>query len=1166
MAFQSAEAMRLRERILASGTASASLIALAADPDTWVDLHLASLEEAGLLRADSEIPPIREQQNIQSLVSTLATGILFGPVGEEIRSSGELPDFFDQLERWYGEDGQGLSPLDLGLEGLHGPGRDHRMNDAYHLDVPVPALADFEDYDLGFSRETRFQDFRVFVPWVGFEDRGAGLPPDFQVTGEGLSGSIAPVDGEDFQVLDFTEFYEQSGVAGRLASLTGPITIESGGYVPVGAPLPYSVDFRTDSEAAGFVHELRVLSELDENLDVSTFQLGDIQIGDIQVHIPDGRGTFQSDFDFSEAKGFNLRVSGGIDPSTRTASWLIQAIDPLTGAVLEDAERGLLPANDARGSGAGFVSYSVEVKRDAQTGAEVSAQARVLFDSVDNALPQDTLVVTHRVDAAAPTSEISATRISDLLDDYRVEWNVSDDEAGSGFRHVTLYVATDGGDFEIWRSRVADASGSGVFQGEAGHSYEFLALASDQAGNVELPDFGISAPSDGASVDLGGTPTVPGTTPPNFGSAPAPDPAPASNALFAQAEQQVPNTDAGTRPSEFDFALNPFRAEAFATGFASSGAGIGPMAIAEGPDARVYVSGGADRSEVFRFDHFGGNASDAWAHFDEPIYAMAFDVVGNLWATTGGGALLQIDAASGEVVNRFGDGLTLAVAVEPATGLVYVSSGMGVEIFDPATQSFSHYSRDLDLRVGSLAFANDGSLWAVTWPDRHQVVRFNERARVEVMLEFASDVDSIAFGGADTLLADLLFVSHNTGERLADGGAVAGSELTMVDLVTLRRVALADGGSRGDGVATTGDGRVLLSQSRQVDVLSPIVAPAVIATTPVDGAFAALPVPHVTVQFSQDMLTGDPAAPDSVLNPALYSLTGLVSGASSIRSIVYDSATRTAILTVNALAEDVYRLEIDGALSSALGQPLGVDHVVGFRTVADLSAETEIAFSGSRIDRANGTVSYEVSVTNTGSAALVLPLMLVLDPPGGFQGAPSGTVGQTPEGAWLIALDGGPSSSVRLQPGETTSGHTVSVTNPEDARASFDASVSATAVPNTPPVFTSSPVLDGAVGGAYVYPAAAVDADAESVVFWLHTGPEGMAVDPVTGLVSWVPSANDDAETVVVLQAYDAGGGVATQEFTIAVVGGNHAPSFGDLPAVVGVAEGGAIELVSTLR
>src|SRR3546814_4793583 len=71
-------------------------------------------------------------------------------------------------------------------------------------------------------------------------------------------------------------------------------------------------------------------------------------------------------------------------------------------------------------------------------------------------------------------------------------------------------------------------SDSLVFEGGAGKTYEFLALATDVAGNREVPKPGVNAVSDGADVNLGATPTVPGTTPPNFGQAPAPSPTPRS--------------------------------------------------------------------------------------------------------------------------------------------------------------------------------------------------------------------------------------------------------------------------------------------------------------------------------------------------------------------------------------------------------------------------------------------------------------------------------------------------------------------------------------------------------------------------------------------------------------------------------------------------------------
>src|SRR5262249_8036107 len=151
----------------------------------------------------------------------------------------------------------------------------------------------------------------------------------------------------------------------------------------------------------------------------------------------------------------------------------------------------------------------------------------------------------------------------------------------------------------------------------------------------------------------------------------------------------------------------------------------------------------------------------------------------------------------------FGDGLTQALAADPATGKIYVSSGNGVEVFDPAAGTFKHFS---DVRVGNLAFAPDGTLWGATWPSRGTVIRFDAKGKAQGVLRFATPADSIAFGAPGSTLAGLLFVSHNAGPR-PDQGA----ELTMVDLATLQRVAVATGGTRGDVVRTTPDGRVLLS-------------------------------------------------------------------------------------------------------------------------------------------------------------------------------------------------------------------------------------------------------------------------------------------------------------------------------------------------------------------
>src|SRR3546814_4363718 len=90
VAFQTGQAKGLRDAILAAADAPPSLLALAASETQWTDLYLAALEEAGLLRPDGEVPPIRTQPHIVSLMATLAAGILYGPAGSDIRSDGDL--------------------------------------------------------------------------------------------------------------------------------------------------------------------------------------------------------------------------------------------------------------------------------------------------------------------------------------------------------------------------------------------------------------------------------------------------------------------------------------------------------------------------------------------------------------------------------------------------------------------------------------------------------------------------------------------------------------------------------------------------------------------------------------------------------------------------------------------------------------------------------------------------------------------------------------------------------------------------------------------------------------------------------------------------------------------------------------------------------------------
>lgn len=397
------------------------------------------------------------------------------------------------------------------------------------------------------------------------------------------------------------------------------------------------------------------------------------------------------------------------------------------------------------------------------------------------------------------------------------------------------------------------------------------------------------------------------------------------------------------------------------------------MAIALLEDGSVLASGGANRGSLYKFSNTGGTANIPIATLPYPIFDLAFDKGGNLWATTGGGPLLQLNPQTGEIENQYGDSITQSLAIQPQTGEIYVSSGKGIEIFNSVTKTFSQYS---DIRVGNIAFAPDGKLWATSWPVRGDLIRFDEKNQPQRMLHFDNGVDSLAFGKADTALAGLLFVSSNNGE------------LTMVDLATLRHVAVATGGSRGDTIETTSDGRVLLSQSNQIDVLRLVQAPHVIGTNPPADATIALPSGTIAVSFDSDMFVGDPSNPQSVLNPANYLLVGENVGPVPILSVSYDQKTRTALLNFNALAADRYEIQVANSLSSVDQLTLSEPYKSDFIAVSDFLSFVDLQFTNPRSDRANATISYDVTLTNRSDQDLILPLLLSLDPAQYFNGKP----------------------------------------------------------------------------------------------------------------------------------------------------------------------------------
>src|SRR5262249_16679601 len=158
-----------------------------------------------------------------------------------------------------------------------------------------------------------------------------------------------------------------------------------------------------------------------------------------------------------------------------------------------------------------------------------------------------------------------------------------------------------------------------------------------------------------------------------------------------------------------------------------------------------------------------------------------------------------------------------------------------------------------------------------------------------------------------------------------------------VDLATMQTLALATGGSRGDVVRAAPDGRVFLSQSHEIDVLSPVVAPRVASTNPPADAAVALPLTGFRVTFDHAILASPAADPHPVLHPANYRVVGDLAGPVPVRAVAYDPASRTAVLTFDALAADRYRLTVQPALRSTEGLGLADAYTTRFLALSNLT-------------------------------------------------------------------------------------------------------------------------------------------------------------------------------------------------------------------------------------
>ncbi len=260
--------------------------------------------------------------------------------------------------------------------------------------------------------------------------------------------------------------------------LLGPSGYGSAGYLTPGGALPYTIEFSNEKTAEVPADNVVVTEQLSPNMDWSTFQLDTIGFGNYIVNVPPGLTSYSTRVDATATLGVYVDIDASLNLSTGLLTVTFTSLDPTTLDTPSNPLVGFLPPDTNPPNGEGFINYTIQPKAGLATGAAIDAQASIVFDT--NA-PLATPQIVNTIDAGPPTSAVAALPATTTTPSFTVFWS-GFDGAGPGIAGYNVYVSDDGG-FTLWQSDTSATSAT--YTGQAGHTYEFYSVATDNLGHVQ---------------------------------------------------------------------------------------------------------------------------------------------------------------------------------------------------------------------------------------------------------------------------------------------------------------------------------------------------------------------------------------------------------------------------------------------------------------------------------------------------------------------------------------------------------------------------------------------------------------------------------------------------------------------------------------------------------
>lgn len=252
-------------------------------------------------------------------------------------------------------------------------------------------------------------------------------------------------------------------------------------WVSVHDRQPYTILFENSKDATAPAKYIRIVSPVEPKQDAASFQLGSFGFNNQTFTIPPNTSGYYQRLDCRDSLGLYVDITAGYDVVQNRFFWEFQSIDPVTLLPTANPLKGfLLQQDSSKGNhGHAFVNFSTKPVQSAVTLDTISTIAKIVFDGNDT-IPTNRHKNT--IDAFAPTTHFNNLPPTSM-NVVNLSWSGADDVNGCGIKFYTLYVSTDGTNFNILKSGITRTDTT--FYGANATMYYFFVLGTDSVGNTE---------------------------------------------------------------------------------------------------------------------------------------------------------------------------------------------------------------------------------------------------------------------------------------------------------------------------------------------------------------------------------------------------------------------------------------------------------------------------------------------------------------------------------------------------------------------------------------------------------------------------------------------------------------------------------------------------------